>query len=56
MGIKYHIKNQISKKELRKQRKSIIPVELMKEIINDLKRLESRRGNLLKDNVNSKDI
>lgn len=43
---KYHIKNKISKKELRKHGKELIPlmnINLTKVVLVDTKRIESRR-------------
>jgi hypothetical protein len=51
--MKYKIDNKISKRNIRKQGKSIIPLGLM---INEFKRLEPRRGNLSEDNNDCKDV
>lgn len=52
--MKYHIKNKNNKREMKKVRIKPIPLSLMKEVANDFKRIESRRGNLLENNVSDK--
>jgi hypothetical protein len=57
--MKYHIKNKINKKELKKSRMKPIPLmDMIPAMRNsdELTRFEPRRGNISKNNINSKTV
>ena len=57
--MKYHIKNKISKREIRKHGKELIPlmkIDLSKAVLSESKKSKSRRGDVPKNPYDSEII